>query len=114
MSDTWTFGSITFKRQITGDEPQWFARTRERTVDVIATTGTRIIDEGATSYAPLAFVALCETDASADSLEAAYATQAALTSPTARTGQAFCVRADRLVEDGVFFRVAVEFELVSS
>lgn len=114
MADTWTFGSIAFRRQVSGDEPQWFRRTRERTVDVIASTGTRIVDEGATTYAPLSFVALLSVEADADALESAYATSATLTSPTGRSGTALLVVADRLVEDGVYARVFCEFELVSS
>lgn len=114
MSDTWTFGSVTFYRQVSGDESQWFPRTRERSVDVIAATGTRIIDEGGTSYGTLAFTALCTSQSAATNLENAYATQATLTSPSGRTGQAFCIKADQLINDGVYYRVAVEFELVSS
>lgn len=114
MSDTWTFGSISFYRQVNGDEPQWFPRTRERSIDVIAASATRIIDEGATTYAPMAFTALCTTSTAATNLEAAFASQATLTSPAGKTGQALCVKADYLIHDGTFYRVAVEFELVSS
>ena len=114
MSDYWTFGAVQFRRLVGGtDEPQWFPRTLARTVAVIADSSRRIIDRGATEFAPLAFTAWCDTLAAAQALEALYATQATLTSPTGRTSTALLTQADAPIYDGATWRVAVEFEVVS-
>ena len=114
MSTTWTFGTISFRRLLGGDDdPRWFVATVATSVDVIATTGRQITDIGAIQRAPLTFVALCDTISAAQSLAAALATVATLTNPSGQSSSALMIEATRLVADGVTERVRCSFVVVS-
>lgn len=110
--DLWTFGSISFRRLVGVEDRQWFARPLARTIDEKFDTGERIVNRGCPTYQPLAFTAWCLSAASAAALEAAYGSQALLTSPTGKSAQALLTQADLLINDGVTYRVAVEFEVL--
>jgi hypothetical protein len=110
----WTFRSLTFRRLLTGtDDARWFAASVTTSIDLIATTDVRIIDIGGVSREPLAFIALMDDSADANSLAAMLGTSGTLTSPAGQTTTALLVQADRLVADGATFRVRARWEVVS-
>jgi hypothetical protein len=114
MSFTWTFRSTTFRRIVGGDDDaRWFVATVNRTVDLIATTGTRIVDIGGTERAPLTFIALCDDATDAAALVGAIGLTGTLANPTGQSATALLVEATRLIADGLTERVRCTWEVLS-
>jgi len=111
MNDQWLFRGIAFRRLVEGDTaPQWFPRTVNRTVDLIAATSTRIVDIGGIETGVLACVAWTSTEIGAQNLVAMLGTSGTLTSPSGQSTTALLVEATPLVKDGVTHRVACTWE----